>query len=241
MMTFTYGLFILLTLVLTALIGYTTFLSARLLQQWRPTENLLLDPLETAIRLCLIVVCVGLGLLSGLPATQLGWTAAQPWAQVGAGFVFGGLLALFFALTTRWLIARSGTRFYSPLVIELIAPTHWAAYALSALAMIPVVLVEELLFRSLLIGGFSVVLAAPLLVVLVGVLFGLLHLPQGLWGMAGAGLAGILMGGLFLAAGSLLLPVVAHYVANMAQLALVLVMRKRRVPPYTAGSSPPVG
>jgi membrane protease YdiL (CAAX protease family) len=59
------------------------------------------------------------------------------------------------------------------------------------------------------------------------VLFGLLHSPQGVWGMAGAALAGILLGLLFLAAGSLLLPCIAHYVANMMQIGVAYRARVR--------------
>jgi membrane protease YdiL (CAAX protease family) len=56
------------------------------------------------------------------------------------------------------------------------------------------------------------------LVLCAGVIFGLLHLPQGAWGMTGAALAGVLFGALFLASGSLLLPLAAHYVVNVVQL-----------------------
>ena len=40
------------------------------------------------------------------------------------------------------------------------------------------------------------------------------------WGMAGAALAGVILGVLFLLAGSLLLPGIAHYVANMVQVSV---------------------
>ena len=83
--------------------------------------------------------------------------------------------------------------------------------------MAPVVLVEELLFRSLLIGGFALLLPLPLLLIGWSVLFGLLHAPQGLWGMLGAGLGGLLLGILFVVQGSILLPIVAHYVTNCVQ------------------------
>jgi membrane protease YdiL (CAAX protease family) len=40
--------------------------------------------------------------------------------------------------------------------------------------------------------------------------------------MAGAALAGVLFGWLFLAAGSLLLPLAAHYATNLVQLGIAL-------------------
>ncbi len=93
--------------------------------------------------------------------------------------------------------------------------------------MVTVVLLEELLFRSLLVGGMTPLLPGPLLVLSVGIVFGLLHSPQGTWGMAGAALAGVILGALFLLAGSLLLPSIAHYVANMVQVSVAYRARCR--------------
>jgi membrane protease YdiL (CAAX protease family) len=75
-----------------------------------------------------------------------------------------------------------------------------------------------MLFRSLLLGGLQPIAPAALLLVLSSVLFGVLHLPQGAWGIAGAALAGALLGALFLVSGSILAPAAAHYVTNMAQI-----------------------
>ncbi|OUC08017.1 hypothetical protein RY27_11515 [Litorilinea aerophila] len=138
------------------------------------------------------------------------------------GISLGVMLALFFYGATRWLTARTGHRYYSPLLLEIIVPrTAWELLGV-LLALIPVVLLEELLFRSLLVGGLLPILPAPLLVVGWGILFGLMHSPQGLWGMTGASLAGIFLGVLFLEQGSLLTPLVTHYVANAVQIWLAM-------------------
>ena len=71
-------------------------------------------------------------------------------------------------------------------------------------------LAANLMFAALL-------LPLPLLLIGWSVLFGLLHAPQGLWGMLGAGLGGLLLGILFVVQGSILLPIVAHYVTNCVQ------------------------
>jgi membrane protease YdiL (CAAX protease family) len=214
-------------LLLTFFIGYTTFATAQLLQTWWPEQNLLLMPLENVVRLGMIGLCIGLGWLSGLSRVQLGWQAPQPLRQLLWGLLLGLAIGLFFFFTTDWLIRLTGQRFYSSLVIELIVPTTQRELWLVLLAMLPMVLLEELLFRSLLLGGLSVLIPAPLLLVILSVLFGLLHSPQGVWGMIGAGLAGIFFGVLFLWVGSLLLPVVAHYVTN----ALQIIQAKRRFAP----------
>jgi membrane protease YdiL (CAAX protease family) len=221
-----YGLFVVLTLVLTGWIGYNTYLTARLLRTWQPDSNPLLHPLETVVRLALIAACVALGLLSGLSPAALGWTIEDGWRQALWGLMAGLLLGAVFLLATRWVVQRTGERFYSSLVLDLIVPKDLREFVLTALAMVTVVLLEELLFRSLLIGGLAPIAPAPLLVVLFGVLFGLLHIPQGAWGMVGAAVAGIFLGGLFLLSGSLLVPCVAHYAANMLQLGVAY--RNRR-------------
>jgi membrane protease YdiL (CAAX protease family) len=212
-----YWLFLAGVLVLTAGIGYNTYLSAQLLQRWRPDRNLLLLPAETLLRLALIGVCIGLGWLSGLDRTALGWVwlgGIRPWL---VGTAWGVALAAFFMLTTLGIVRWTGRRFYSSTIVRAIIPqSGWELIAVS-LAMILVVLLEELLFRSLLLGGLAPLAPMPLLVIGWSVLFGLLHSPQGLWGMIGAGLAGGLLSLLFLQSGSLLVPWIAHYVANMVQ------------------------
>ncbi len=212
-----YWIFFSLTLALVTLIGYGTFATARLLRDWQPDRNLLLTPAENLLRLGLIAFAVVLGRVSGVGAAQLGWILTPLWSQLIWGVIWGMLLAGFFAWSTRWLIHKSGERYYSSVIIKAITPRNRRELILVLLAMIPVVLLEELLFRSLLIGGFRAVLPVPLLLAGWSILFGLLHSPQGRWGMIGAGLAGLLLGLLFLSSGSLLLPLVAHYVTNCVQ------------------------
>jgi membrane protease YdiL (CAAX protease family) len=228
MLSLRYVLFVVLTLLLTAWIGYNTYATARILRTWRPPSNPLLHPLETLVRLALIAGCIGLGWLSGLDRAVLGWTAADPWAQVVLGVLGGAALGALFLYATRWVVKRTGERYYSPLVLDLIVPSDRREFLLTTVAMVMVVLLEELLFRSLLVGGMTPLLPGPLLVLGVGILFGLLHSPQGAWGMTGAALAGIVLGALFLLGGSLLLPSIAHYTANMIQVSVAY--RKRSVP-----------
>ncbi|MCE7983597.1 MAG: CPBP family intramembrane metalloprotease [Caldilinea sp. CFX5] len=216
-MTINFWLFALLTLALVAFIGYGTYTTARLLRHWRPDRNLLLLPAENLLRLVLIGVCIILGFLSGLPPSQLGWSLSPIGPQVLWGAVWGVVLALFFYGSTQMLVRATGQRFYSSVVIQAITPKDARELALVLVAMAPVVLLEELLFRSLLIGGFARVVPLPLLIVGWSVIFGLLHSPQGRWGMVGAGMGGLLLSLLFVTQGSLLLPLVAHYVTNMVQ------------------------
>lgn len=224
-MTINFWLFTLLTLALITFIGYGTYATARLLRTWRPDRNLLLLPAENLLRLVLIGVCIILGYVSGRPPTELGWLFPQVAQQLLWGAVWGVLLALFFYGSTQWLVRATGQRFYSSVVIQAITPKDARELLLVLLAMAPVVLLEELLFRSLLIGGFVHLVSLPLLVIGWSVIFGLLHAPQGLWGMVGAGMGGLLLSLLFVMQGSLLLPLVAHYVTNALQ--VIQAMRLR--------------
>lgn len=224
-----YWLFVVLTLALTGFIAYGTYSTARLLKSWRPDRNLLLIPAENVVRLGMIGACIGLGVLSGLSAAQLGWVwpqATDPLIrQLLAGIGWGLALALLFYLVTRWVTARTGERFYSDVVIAYIVPANGRELLLIGVVMVGVALLEELLFRSLLLGGFMSIAPAWILVLGIGLLFGLMHSPQGLLGIIGAGLAGVIFGLLFLFSGSLLLPLIAHYVANMAQVGMAMRVR----------------
>ena len=115
-----------------------------------------------------------------------------------------------------------GTRLYSKTFAEMIVPRTQREFYLIAGALIFVVILEELLFRSLLIGGLSPLLPVWVLIIFTSIVFGVLHLPQGAWGIVGATIAGAIFGVLFLYEHSLLAPIVAHYVANMIQIMLVL-------------------
>lgn len=225
--TLRYALFLALTLALTAFIGYGTYATARLLRHWRPNRNLLLIPEENLARVGMIGICVGLGWLSGLPPQQLGWTWEPVWPQVMTGGLVGLALALFFYTSTRLLLRFTGRRFYSTVLLEHVVPSSLGELVQVLLALVPVVVLEELLFRSLLLGGLSVLVDPLWPVILLGILFGLMHSPQGIWGMVGAGLAGILFGVLFLAWHSLLTPLIAHYVANAVQIVLAMPERDR--------------
>lgn len=219
-MTWNYWVFVMGTVGLTVAIGYGTYTTARLLKRWQPDTNLLLTPAENLMRGAIVLVCVALGYLSGLDFSRLGWQLLHPWREIGIGVMAGVGLAFFFYATTRWIVQHSGERFYSTVLLQAILPQSHREFLLLLAALIPVVLLEELLFRSLLLGGLSPLLPAPLLLVGLSLVFGLLHSPQGPWGMIGAGLGGFLFGLLFLWLGSLLAPLVAHYVANALQIGI---------------------
>jgi membrane protease YdiL (CAAX protease family) len=217
-MIWTYWLFLAGVSVLTTFIGYGTYRTAQLLKTWRPETNILLHPLENAGRVGLILLCLGLGKLSGLDAASLGWQIADWEQQLILGAMIGlGLGAIFYYLT-HWLKTQTDQKIYSSVILDLIAPQTFTELLLVLFWMGPVVLLEELLFRSLLLGGLAPLLPLPLLLLGLGLLFGLMHSPQGMWGMVGASLAGLILGLLFWWQHSLILPLTTHYLINAWQI-----------------------
>jgi membrane protease YdiL (CAAX protease family) len=77
---------------------------------------------------------------------------------------------------------------------------------------------EELLFRSLWLGSFNQMMPWWLLTIGTSIIFGLMHQPQGQLGMILAGGINIFFCILFVWSGQLLLPLTAHYIANLFQL-----------------------
>ncbi|MUW15723.1 CPBP family intramembrane metalloprotease [Halorubrum sp. CBA1125] len=103
---------------------------------------------------------------------------------------------------------------------EAMAPTGVGEWILLLAVVLPVVAgFEEALFRGALIGALSVGFAVDPwhLVVVSSVAFGLGHGAQGRIGIVVAVALGLALGGLFVATGSLLAVVVAHYVVNAVE------------------------
>ncbi len=90
------------------------------------------------------------------------------------------------------------------------------------LALLPAAALEELLFRSLPLGGLAWLIEPQWLMWPLALFFGLLHWPQGGWGVTGTTLAAIMLSLLFLATGSIWPPLATHYVMNVLQVAVAV-------------------
>ncbi len=210
---------------LLAFLCWATYRSGLMLHEVDIPFNILTAPPEVLVRLALIAVCVGLGLVSGLPGAQLGWTSADPALDVALGLAMGVLIQVPLTLIATWAIraealARWRFRLYNPRVVLLILPRNRRQWLTVPLALVAAVVLEELLFRSLLVGGLSVMAPWPVLAAGFAVVFGLVHWPQGVLGVLATAVAGFVLAGLFIVRGSLLPPLVAHYAVNVVQLML---------------------
>jgi len=180
--------------------------------------NLLLLPAENLLRVGLVLTCLILGWASGLPRQQFGWVSYAPLADVAIGLGAGLAIQVSLNTLTNWAMRRFGPGIYSPVVLLSILPRTRGEWAPVLLALFPAVLVEELLFRSLLLGGLGLFFPAWALVVGTALLFGWMHSPQGQLGMIMTAAVSVLLAALFLWRGSLLPPLIAHYAVNVLQL-----------------------
>ncbi|NOZ27543.1 MAG: CPBP family intramembrane metalloprotease [Chloroflexi bacterium] len=217
-MTPGYALFLLGSLGLLALVIFGALRTARLLRQWRPDRNLLLLPAENLLRGVLLIVALALGAFSGLPYERLGWAPNAPLNDLVWGVCVGGVLALAIYWGTQWVIQRWGNRLYDAFIMRNITPRTPGEWPAVLLALFLAVATEEILFRSLLLGGLSPPLPFWPLAIVLALCFGVVHLPQGKLAVIVTTLAGLLFAWLFRARGSLLAPLTAHYVANGLQL-----------------------
>lgn len=206
------------TLTLTAAIAYLTYRSAQLLREIKVPFNLMLSPAENGFRLLLIVLCLALGWMSELPPARLGWAAPSPAIDILIGLALGVIVQSTLHPLTRWSVARFGEDVYSPVVMLNILPETPREWLLVPLALAPAALVEELLFRSLLLGGLSAFWPAIALAILGSLLFGVMHAPQGPLGVVATGVVGFVLSVLFLWRWTLLSVFLMHYTINLLQL-----------------------
>lgn len=220
-------LFVVGTLFVLAFLSWATYRTTVFLRQVQPTFNLLLLPAENIFRIVLIAVCIWLAQSSGQPYARFGWEAKEPARDMVVGFAVGILVALILPVLTRWAVSRFGAqvvdpatsaRVYSPVIVRSILPRNRREWLLVPLALVPSIFLEELLFRSLLLGGWAIFAQPILLAILWSLLFGAMHLPQGALGMVAAAMLGLLFSVMFIATASLLAPFIAHYTIDLLQL-----------------------
>lgn len=212
------------SLLLTALLGVAAYRSALALKRGEVSVNLLLAPGENAVRLLLIGLCVLIGWASSVTPEALGWRTGEVIGEGLTGLIAGLGLLVVVNLGSAWAVRRFGPGIYSPLVLRNMLPRSQRDWLLSPLALAPAVLLEELLFRSLLTGGFASLIPFWAALAFSSAAFGVMHLPQGTLGVVIAAILGTALGALLLWRGSILTPFVAHYVLNLAQLVVASVM-----------------
>ncbi len=133
------------------------------------------------------------------------WNGPQILVGIGLGFAIVGISRLMYWL---WPGYRACARLYMETIVK---PLAWPD--LMWLGLLPS-FSEEFLFRGVAMGAFGI---TPTVVVVTSIAFGVLHLmdlqqwPYGVWAIA----IGAVFGTSVLFTGNLLVPCVAHLVANI--------------------------
>lgn len=211
------AIFVIGALALTAGISVLALATASWLRQWRPDVNLLVHPAQMAAYSLLILLCLGLMGISGLPAARFG-LRSMDWKLDAA---LGAAVGLVLPAPINWLVQacvrKWGPGIYSPALIRAILPRSRREWLFVPCAFFLTALSEELLFRAIWVGGFSRWLPAVVPVLVGSALFGITHLAQGWLGVVVAGALGLLFAGLFLWRQSILPCFLAHYLINLGQ------------------------
>ena len=206
--------------LLILVLGVATWYSGRLLRHIIPPKNLLLALPDTVLRLVLILVCIALGLSVGPGAAALGWSTDRLLADILAGVAAALVLAPAFVWTGYAVVRRWGPEMYDNRLLRAIVPVNRREWFLVVLALLPAAVLEELLFRSLPLGGLTWIASPWVLLWPLSLLFGLMHASQGQWGVAGTAVMGLLLSALFLYTGSIWIPTIAHWLLNVTEITL---------------------
>lgn len=201
---------------------WAAFQSARALKSKtiQITGNLLLSAPEFIFKLVTLGLCFGLANTLSVNRLEnyINWPSRQPLVDLVIGLVIGLVTAFVINFLSVIAIRIWGKDIYTPDIMKSLIPRNQIEWVLIILPLLLSVTVEEMLFRGLLIGGFSTIVNPWAMVLAGGVLFGLMHSPQGNLGIVLTGAVGILFGAVFILTGSLLTVIVAHFALNFFQI-----------------------
>ncbi len=210
------------TLGLVAFLFWAAYQSDRALKTKKVEikGNLLLSVPEFLFKLVLLGICFGLAnsLTVERVDKYIGWPSKQPIADLVIGLVIG--LVTVFAVNVISIAAIRiwGKGIYSPQIIKGMLPRNQIEWLLIIPPLFVAVAVEEMLFRALLIGGFSTVVNPWVMAVAGSIIFGVMHAPQGNLGIILVGIVGLMFGTVFILTNSLLIVIVAHFTINFLQI-----------------------
>ena len=149
------------------------------------------------------------------------------------GLVALSVLGLVWARRETELLARREIEVPAIGNIQALLPRNRAELPYGAALSLNAGLVEELLFRlamPALIFGFTGSSVVAIVVSLI--VFGLLHVYQGVFGVVGSLIIGALLMGIYLATGSILIAIVVHALIDLRSLVVIpiMVLRVHTVP-----------
>jgi uncharacterized protein len=169
---------------------------------------------------------------------QGGWVSIAILAIATALFVVGPIVALY--LARGEVTGGDASELASVGDIQALLPRNRAEVRIGALLSINAGVVEEVLFRlalpALLYGAFGNALFA---LVTSALLFGALHAYQGIAGVLGTVFVGALLTVLYVASGTILVPILVHVLIDLRSFVLIPLI-VLRVPAGLAAPGSPV-
>ena len=174
---FAAGLFVLLVAI-----SIGTVRSGQLLRVWTPSSNLLLSVGDNVLRLVLVGLSSWWGVWAGPGPQALGFQTTHLGQNLLIGAIAGFVLALVVNAAGRAAMRRWGQQVFSSRMIMCMIPANRSEWIGVSLALLPAAALEELLFRSLPLGGLGWLISPWWLLWPLSLVFGLLHWPQGGWG-----------------------------------------------------------
>ena len=211
------------TIALLAFMYWGAYQNGKEIKTIEIRGNLLLQFPEFVFKILLLGLCLGIAqsLEVARPEKYFGWPPTNIWADIAIGAVIGLVCQFGANLLAALAIRFWGTGIYSPAIMKSIVPKTWVQWILILPPLLLAVVVEEVLFRALAIGGFSAInfpYMPWILAVGSSLLFGIVHVPQGSLGMVLAGGIGFIFAAIFIVTGSLLLVIAAHFILNFLQI-----------------------
>ena len=162
--------------------------------------------------------------LANVPISSLGIGSGAVSGVTAVGIGIGIGLCLAVVNTAAGAIAGAFDADPSGPLRELLAPDSIAGWLVLLVVVLPIIAgFEELLFRAVLVGGFSVGFDLSPWALAVGssVAFAAGHGAQGWIGIVATGAFGFVLAAIFVVSGSLLVVAVAHYVVNAVEFVVV--------------------
>lgn len=213
-------IFIIGTLGLISFLYWSAYQSEKMLRVIEIKGNLLLSVPEFIFKLILLGLCMGLvsSLTVANPEKYVGWPSNNPALDVIIGAVIGLIVQFAVNITSTLAIRLFGKSIYSPQVMKSVTPKNQREWLLILIPLLLAVAIEELLFRGLLIGGFSLVVNPWVMAVASSIIFGIMHSPQGLLGIVLTATVGFIFATVFILTNSLVVVIAAHYTVNFLQI-----------------------
>ncbi len=213
-------IFIIGTLAMISFLYWSAYQSEKLLKTIEIHGNLLLSVPEFIFKLLLLGLCMGL--ISSLnvttPEKYIGWPSESPALDVVIGAAIGLAVQFSVNLASTLAIKIFGKSIYSPQVMKSVVPKNQREWFLIILPLLLAVVIEELIFRGMLIGGFSLVVNPWVMAVASSIIFGIMHSPQGILGIVLTALVGFIFAATFIVSNSLVIVISAHFIINFLQI-----------------------